>query len=192
MASRKPKKAKPKGAFAITRGFEQQADIDELDRKVLSVLSKNARMSARAIARELEVSPTLVLDRIQRLEQSNFILGYRVEVDPAAAGYGVTATIGIELAGDADIDEALKYLMEIQEVQVAVVVASHYDLLVSVSTRDMQQYTEVVLNRIRRIPGFVRSESMIGLVHMRRIGGRFSFVWTGENQEPDGSDENAD
>lgn len=182
---KKAKKATPKGSFAITRGFERQADIDDLDRKILSVLSRNARTSARAIARELEVSPTLVLDRIERLEKSKFILGYRVEVDPAAAGYGVTATIGIELRGDADLDEALKFLMDIREVQVVVVVASHYDLLVSVSTRDMQQYTEVVLNRIRRIPGFVRSESMIGLVHMRRIGGRFSFVWTGENQEPE-------
>jgi Lrp/AsnC family transcriptional regulator for asnA, asnC and gidA len=188
-ADKKAKKSKSKGSFALTRGFERQADIDELDRKVLSVLSKNARASARAIARELEVSPTLVLDRIQRLEQSKFILGYRVEVDPAAAGYGVTATIGIKLHGDADIDEALEYLMGIREVQVAVVVASHYDLLVSVSAKDMKQYTEVVLNKIRRIPGFMRSESMIGLVHMRRIGGRFSFVWTGEN---DGTETGAD
>lgn len=188
-AAKKAKKGKPKDSFAVTRGFERQADIDDLDRKVLSALSKNARTSARAIARELGVSPTLVLDRIDRLEKSKFILGYRVEVDPAAAGYGVTATIGIELRGDTNIDEALKFLMEIREVQVAVVVASQYDLLVSVSTKDMHQYTEVVLNKIRKIPGFVRSESMIGLVHMRRIGGRFSFVWTGDNQESEGAPE---
>lgn len=166
--------------FLLTDGSEPATPLDDFDRKILSILSRNARLSARAIARELEVSPTLVLDRISRLEASKTILGYRVEVSPAAAGFSVGATIGIRLSHGVDMRDAMDYLATIDEVQVVVVVSGQYDLLVSVLTKSIADLSRITLTKIRKMPGLATSDSMIGLMQMRRVGGRFSFVWTSD------------
>lgn len=166
--------------FLLSDGTEPAAQLDELDRKILSVLSRNARLSARAISRELGVSATVVLDRMTRLEASNTILGYRVEVSPAAAGFSVGATVGIRLNGDVDIRDAMKYLATLDEVQVVIAVTGRFDLLVSVLTKGLPDLSQITLNKIRAMPGFSSSESMVGLMQMRRVGGRFSFVWTND------------
>ncbi|MGV6876246.1 Lrp/AsnC family transcriptional regulator [Pseudochelatococcus sp. B33] len=166
--------------FLLTDGTEPAVQLDDLDRRILSILSRNARLSARAIARELEVSATLVLDRISRLEASKTILGYRVEVSPAAVGFSVSASIGIRLSNGVDIRDAMSYLATIDEVQVVVAISGQYDLLVSVLTKNIADLSRVTLTKIRAMPGFSSSDCMIGLMQMRRVGGRFSFVWTNE------------
>ena len=75
--------------------------LDALDRKILGLLSKDSRQSARAIARDAGISPNLVLQRLKRLEENRVILGYRVEVNPQITGYEVMAMVGIEIAGPA-------------------------------------------------------------------------------------------
>jgi len=166
--------------FMLSDGTEQAVQLDDLDRKILSTLSRNARVSARAIARELEVSATLVLDRISRLEESKTILGYRVEVNPAAVGFSVGASIGIRLGKGVEIHEAMEYLATIDGVQVIIAVSGQYDLLVSVLAKSIPDLSRITLKEIRAMPGFASSDSMIGLMQMRRVGGRFSFVWTSE------------
>ncbi|MEZ5881382.1 MAG: Lrp/AsnC family transcriptional regulator [Nitratireductor sp.] len=165
--------------FMLSDGTEQAVLLDDLDRKILSTLSRNARVSARAIARDLEVSATLVLDRISRLEESKTILGYRVEVNPAAVGFSVGASIGIRLGKGVEIHEAMEYLATIDGVQVIIAVSGQYDLLVSVLAK-IPDLSRITLKEIRAMPGFASSDSMIGLMQMRRVGGRFSFVWTSE------------
>jgi Lrp/AsnC family transcriptional regulator, leucine-responsive regulatory protein len=175
---------KPEGelsAFAIANSAASHAEIDDLDRQILSVLAVNARSSARAIARALGVSASMVLERIARLEKRKVILGYRVEVDPAAAGYGMMVFIAAQIRGEQDIDDVFEALSRIDEVQVVNVVTGTFDILITVLLKDMSEFQDVVLKKIRVLPGFLRSESMIGVRHMRRIGGRFAFVWTADS-----------
>jgi DNA-binding Lrp family transcriptional regulator len=62
--------------------------LDELDRYILYVLQQDAReASSRAIAERMDVSPSTVRKRIDRLESEGVIRGYRAEVDYGRAGY---------------------------------------------------------------------------------------------------------
>ncbi|WP_099209931.1 Lrp/AsnC family transcriptional regulator [Thermococcus henrietii] len=73
--------------------------VDELDLKIISLLQKNARLSFREIARELDVAVGTVYNRIKKLEEEGVIRGYTPVLDYEKLGFGLTALIGIKAQG---------------------------------------------------------------------------------------------
>jgi len=68
-----------------------QLEIDELDRRILSVLCDDSRVSCRKIGQRCKVSVGTILARIKRLEQAGVIRGYTTLVDHEKLGYQLTA-----------------------------------------------------------------------------------------------------
>lgn len=153
------------------------AGLDPIDRRILSSLAANAKKSARSIARELGVSAGLVLDRIQRLEDRGVILGYRVEVDHTAAGFGVTAFVLMEMAPQADVDATLDACLAIPEVEVANWTTGAYQLYLTMRVRDHAHLQDLLLHRLRGVPHCLRVQTSLGLAHRRRVGGQYAFTW---------------
>jgi Lrp/AsnC family transcriptional regulator, leucine-responsive regulatory protein len=79
-------------------------EVDDLDLALLRALATDARQSQRALARQIEMSPPAVADRLARLERSGAIRGYRAEIDwevlglPVVVYLAVTAGPGTELS----------------------------------------------------------------------------------------------
>ena len=69
----------------------EQLDIDDLDRRILSILCDDSRVSCRKIAQRCKVSVGTILARIKRLEQAGVIRGYTTLVDHEKLGYQLTA-----------------------------------------------------------------------------------------------------
>ncbi|HGL4259445.1 Lrp/AsnC family transcriptional regulator [Burkholderia dolosa] len=69
--------------------------MDEPDWKILALLQANGRISYTELARQVHLSVPAVTERVKRLEAAGVIEGYTARVNPAAAGYPVTALIGI-------------------------------------------------------------------------------------------------
>ena len=63
------------------------AHLDDVDRRLLSLLAADARVSQRKLARELHMSPPAVGERIARLERAGVIRGYTVSIGWASLGY---------------------------------------------------------------------------------------------------------
>jgi DNA-binding Lrp family transcriptional regulator len=72
--------------------------IDDLDRKIIRVLNTNARQSFRDVAKEVKTSVTAVINRIKKLEESGFILGYIPLVDPEYFGLNLIAIIALRIS----------------------------------------------------------------------------------------------
>jgi DNA-binding Lrp family transcriptional regulator len=73
--------------------------LDDLDRRLLSALSRDGRQAASALAKELSLSRQAVANRIRDLERSRVIRGYRADIDPHALGLRVRAHIRLTLDG---------------------------------------------------------------------------------------------
>ncbi|SOE03720.1 Lrp/AsnC family transcriptional regulator [Blastococcus haudaquaticus] len=69
--------------------------LDDVNRRLLAVLSEEPRMSTAELARRLGMSGPAVRERLTRLEEAGVIRGYRLDVDPAALGLPVTAWVRI-------------------------------------------------------------------------------------------------
>ena len=71
--------------------------LDDTDRRILSVLQRDARASMRSISEEAGVSLGTVSNRVRRLEESGVIRGYTVMLDPEKAGWELTVVIGLRI-----------------------------------------------------------------------------------------------
>ena len=90
-------------AFKTTRQLPEHlpspnACSDDTNVRLLGELHANPRITMSALGRRVGMSPPAVTERVQRLEQAGVILGYRLEVDPAALGLPVTAFVRIRPA----------------------------------------------------------------------------------------------
>ena len=68
---------------------------DNKNIEILKLLQRNPRMSIAELARKIRMSNPATKERVRRLEKSGVIAGYRVELDPKAAGHEITAFVRI-------------------------------------------------------------------------------------------------
>jgi Lrp/AsnC family leucine-responsive transcriptional regulator len=73
--------------------------MDEVNRRLLGELQGDSRMTMAELARRVGMSAPAVTERVQRLEQSGVVAGYRLELDPAALGWSVAAFVRVRPTG---------------------------------------------------------------------------------------------
>ncbi|MEQ9448721.1 MAG: Lrp/AsnC family transcriptional regulator [Rhodospirillaceae bacterium] len=69
--------------------------LDLIDCKLMTCLQEDARLSFRALGRQVELSQPAVADRVRRLENAGVLAGYRGQIDRAAAGLPITAFLRV-------------------------------------------------------------------------------------------------
>lgn len=92
--------------------------IDEMDRRILSLLQQDARLPNAEIARRVGMAPSATLERLRKLEERGVIQGYECRVDARKLGLGTTAFIFIKSTdrGDHETGERLKQNPNVLEV----------------------------------------------------------------------------
>jgi DNA-binding Lrp family transcriptional regulator len=149
----------------VTVNDEERAGlpVDDVDLQILKHLSADARLSGRALARAIGMSPGAVAERVTRLETSGVIRGYHADVDPSALGYRMQVVIGLQTEQGPEVGEAINALMALPEVIGVHVVTGQWDLLVVAQVRDHHHLRDVVLREVWAVVGFRHSESMLVL-----------------------------
>jgi Lrp/AsnC family transcriptional regulator, leucine-responsive regulatory protein len=141
----------------------QKVEVDDLDLALLRALAADARQSQRALARQIEMSPPAVADRLARLERSGAIRGYRVDVDWAALGYPVVVYLAVTAGPGMDLSDIIKAIQALPEAQDMSVVTGGLDLLVRLRVRDHGHLRELLLAEIFQINGVQRTETFLSL-----------------------------
>ncbi len=137
--------------------------IDNLDKKILSLVSKNARIPYLEVARECSVSGAAIHQRIQRLIKLGVITGSEFIISPKTIGYSTCAYMGIYLQKAALYDDVLKKLEEIPEIVECHYTTGGYSLFIKVVTRDNEHLKEILAQRLQKIDGIERTETFISL-----------------------------
>lgn len=73
----------------------EDPSLDAVNRRILAVLSENPRLTVSGLARRVGMSAPAVRERVNRLEESGIIRGYRLDIDPAAIGLPIAAWVRI-------------------------------------------------------------------------------------------------
>ncbi|BCW93284.1 MAG: transcriptional regulator [Thermoanaerobaculum sp.] len=137
--------------------------LDALDRKILAALQENGRMPLSAIAERAGVAPATVHERLAKLRAAGVVRGFEVNVDPHALGYTVTALVHVRVDLAAGLDKTVNELAAIPEVEEVHLITGEYDLVVKVRARDTVHLQELLLTRLHKVPGFVRSATEVCL-----------------------------
>ena len=85
-----PSARTPDGRNGLSNG---RPLLDEVNRRILDVLTDDPRMSTSELARAVGMSAPAVRERVARLEETGVIRGYRLDIDPAAIGLPVAAWV---------------------------------------------------------------------------------------------------
>jgi Lrp/AsnC family transcriptional regulator, leucine-responsive regulatory protein len=147
----------------VTSAAAPVVEVDSLDLALLRALATDARQSQRALARQVEMSPPAVADRIARLERLGAIRGYRVDIDWAALGYPVVVYIAVTASPGADLSEIINAIRALPEAEDMSVVTGGLDLLVRLRVRDHAHLRELLLAEIFQINGVQRTETFLSL-----------------------------
>ncbi|MCH7669104.1 MAG: Lrp/AsnC family transcriptional regulator [Acidobacteria bacterium] len=139
--------------------------LDTVDFKILEILQGDARRSARSIAREIEMSPGAVTERIAKLELSGVIVGYRAEISQQALGYDLQLLIGLQVEQGVSLLGTIDSLLEIREVSSVHIVTGRWDLLLHMRATNHKHLERLLLGKIWEIPGFRHGETMLSLGH---------------------------
>ena len=137
--------------------------IDLLDKKILSILSKNARIPFKDVAAECNVSRAAIHQRLQPLIDADVITGSGFDVNPKSLGYSTCTYVGINLEKGSmykDVVERLKHIPEVVECHFT---TGPYTMLVKLYARDNEQLMDLLNGRLQSIPGVVATETLISL-----------------------------
>lgn len=151
-AGRSPKNAGFTGPMA-------KRALDDTDRKLIALLSANARQPAALLARRLGLSRSAVQERLKRLERDRVIAGYTVTLGEDEPRAGVSAQVMMTLDPKLQ-DRAVEALRGLPEVKSAHTVSGQYDLVAEVAA-PTSEALDAVLTRIGKLPGVARTTSSI-------------------------------
>lgn len=147
-------------------------NMDEIDRKLLRALAKDASSSAGALGRRFGLSQPAAWRRIKRLHEAGLIKGRRVVLNAEAVGFGVTVFLGVKLAtkGRVSLDDFERAVTAIPEVQTVQHVLGMYDYRLRVVARDISDFERVLRRRIMTLPGVGDVEANVMLSEERLSG----------------------
>ena len=137
--------------------------IDLLDKKILSILSKNARIPFKDVAAECNVSRATIHQRVQHLIDADVITGSGFDVNPKSLGYSTCTYVGITLEKGSmykDVVERLKHIPEVVECHFT---TGPYTMLVKLYARDNEQLMDLLNGKLQGIPGVTATETLISL-----------------------------
>lgn len=137
--------------------------IDKLDRKILKIISQNARKPFKEVAEECNVSRAAIHQRVQRLIELEVITGSGYIVNPKKLKFQLCVYIGITL------ERASMYTNVVQQLeQIPEIVESHYTLgaytvLIKMYARDDVHLMELLNGKIQAITGVATTETLTSL-----------------------------
>lgn len=137
--------------------------IDNLDRKILDIITKNARIPYLEVARECGVSGAAIHQRVQRLIRIGVIKGSEFKVDPVMVGFKTCAYIGLFLDHPGHFKDVVTRLREIHEIIECHYTTGNYSLFIKVYTKDNEHLRIILTDKIQSIPGIIRTETLISL-----------------------------
>lgn len=135
--------------------------LDGIDRALIGLLRKNARIAVSDLAKQIGVSRATVQNRMKRLEQQGHISGYTAIVSPKVDQQmsAVRAIMNIEMEGNSS--RAIRSMLMSEPSTVAIHSTNgHWDLIVELHTRSLEDFDRVI-SRIRGSKYIVSSETNI-------------------------------
>jgi len=143
--------------------IEPLPNIDELDEKILKLITKNARIPFLEVARECGVSGAAIHQRVQRLLNLGVVSGSEFLVNPQKLGYFTCAYMGIHLEKAKFHQQVVAELTKIPEVVECHYVTGSYAIFIKVQTKTNKHLKKLIDEDLQEIEGIARTETFISL-----------------------------
>jgi Lrp/AsnC family transcriptional regulator for asnA, asnC and gidA len=122
--------------------------VDTINKKILSLLQKDARMTYKEIANELQRSETTVRDRIKAMEDAGIIKGYTTLIDKEGLGLDFYAMVLANPPTLSDLDAVTKKITKIANVLRVYQIAGTHKLAIFIVAPSFKALKELLTRRL--------------------------------------------
>ncbi|MFS4491667.1 Lrp/AsnC family transcriptional regulator [Maribacter sp. 2308TA10-17] len=139
--------------------------LDEIDKKLLSLLQSDCKMTTAAYAKQLHLSTTAVYERIKRLEKNGVVASYVALIDKKKVDKAFTVLCHIKLIQHIK-ENVLKFeqeVLQLDEVVECYHISGDYDYILKIHVRDMQAYRDFMVTKLTAISNIGSTQSSFAI-----------------------------
>jgi DNA-binding Lrp family transcriptional regulator len=160
-----------KSAVAPARAMKnvQPVEINDVDRRILTALHADARMSNSALAELVGIAPSTCHGRVRRLQELGVIRGFYADIDPAAIGLTLQAMISVSLQSNArgKIRNFIQQIRRKPQVMDVYFLAGADDFILHVAARDTDDLRAFVVENLNADADVAGTQTSLIFEHLR-------------------------
>lgn len=137
--------------------------IDDLDKKILTIITHNARIPFKDVAEQCGVSRAAVHQRVQRMFDVGVIIGSGYQVNPKMLGYNLCVYVGLTLERGHMYRQVCAELEKIPEIVESQFTLGAYSMLIKLYARDDKHLMHLLNTKIQTISGIANTETLTTL-----------------------------
>ena len=143
--------------------------LDEIDRRILTALQENARITNVELAELVGISPSPCWRRVRELEQKGVISSYVTLIDPASIGLPVSVFVQVSLERQVEtaLEEFEGAVADWPEVMECYLMTGDADYLLRVVVADLAAYHRFLVDHLTRVPGVASIKSSFALKQVK-------------------------
>ncbi|KJF45484.1 MULTISPECIES: Lrp/AsnC family transcriptional regulator [Draconibacterium] len=138
-------------------------NLDDWDLKILDIITKNARIPFKDVAKEVGISRAAVHQRVNRMVDLEVIVGSGYHINPKKVDFKTCTYIGIFLEKGGLFSEVVKGLEEIPEIVECHYTTGAYAIFIKVYAKDNEHLKNILSGKIQKIGGVASTETFISL-----------------------------
>ncbi|MCV7123103.1 HTH-type transcriptional regulator AldR [Mycobacterium lacus] len=145
------------------------ADLDEVDRRILSLLHGDARITNNALAEAVGIAPSTCHGRVRRLVDLGVIRGFYSDIDPVAVGLPLQAMISVNLQSNArgKIRSFIQQIRRRRQVMDVYFLAGADDFILHVAARDTEDLRSFVVENLNADADVAGTQTSLIFEHLR-------------------------
>lgn len=153
------------------------SELDVTDRKILSELQTNGRISNTDLARRVGLSESPCLRRVRNLEDNGVITGYSAILDRRRLGLEMLAYVQVNLdqRSEADTHAFEKAVKKASWIVECVAISGTHDYLLIVAARNIDDFGELTMKKLLRFPGVIDVTSNLVLASIKDNHGKINW-----------------
>ena len=128
----------------------QRVKLDLIDRKILSDLQCQGRITNIELSTRVGISAPPCLRRVRALEEAGYIKGYHANIDHKLMGYHITvfAQVGLNSQAESDLEAFEAEVIQLNEVRECHMLAGETDFLLKIVAKDWESYEEFLTTKL--------------------------------------------
>ena len=137
--------------------------LDKLDRRILTLLQKDGRLSMKDLGEQVGLSITPCIERVKRLERDGIICGYYARLNPNALGASLLMFVQITLSNKSGemFDQFRREVLRIPQVLECHLVSGDFDYIIKARIHEMTEYRKLLGDILLQLPGAAQSKSYV-------------------------------
>ena len=139
--------------------------LDATDRRILTVLQKEGRITNAELSERIALSPSACHRRVQRLEEEGIIAGYVALLDARRMGRPTTVFVEITLQAQSDevLDAFEQAVARVPDILECHLMAGTADYLLKIMAEDTEDFARIHRQYLTRLPGVAQMHSSFSL-----------------------------